>query len=387
MVIPGRIGRAGERRAPRRRRGPRGASARSRRPTAPGPRRGARPGPTRRRAAAGSRSGTGRVGLSWPGRTLALADLVAALELLAAPAPAGVVRLQHPVARRQIGHGDEGYRCHDGSMPPLDPLPQVQVESIELLRVPMRLSTPLRTAAGQADRARRAPGARAGSRRRRAGPSARSSPSPRYAAEFTDAAILALRDHLIPRALAGPTGDALARRAGPRTGPRAPDGARVAASWPCSTPSCGRRTDRWRLARRHRHDGAGRAPPSACTTTSPTLLDEADAALAAGAARLRVKVAPGRAAVPLLALRDHVGDRRDAAGGRQRVLHRGRSRARPPRRASTSPASSSRWRRTTSSATPGWRRGSTRPSASTSRSPRSAPSRPPSPSARARSCA
>lgn len=37
------------------------------------------------------------------------------------------------------------------------------------------------------------------------------------------------------------------------------------------------------------------------------LLAEADAALAAGAARLRVKIAPGRAAEPLLALRAHVG--------------------------------------------------------------------------------
>ncbi len=37
------------------------------------------------------------------------------------------------------------------------------------------------------------------------------------------------------------------------------------------------------------------------------LLAEADEALAAGAARLRVKVAPGRAAAPLAALRAHVG--------------------------------------------------------------------------------
>jgi O-succinylbenzoate synthase len=37
------------------------------------------------------------------------------------------------------------------------------------------------------------------------------------------------------------------------------------------------------------------------------LLHEADAALTAGAARLRVKIAPGRAAEPLRALRDHVG--------------------------------------------------------------------------------
>jgi O-succinylbenzoate synthase len=37
------------------------------------------------------------------------------------------------------------------------------------------------------------------------------------------------------------------------------------------------------------------------------LLGEADAALAAGAARLRLKIAPGRAAAPLAALRAHVG--------------------------------------------------------------------------------
>jgi len=37
------------------------------------------------------------------------------------------------------------------------------------------------------------------------------------------------------------------------------------------------------------------------------LLGEADDALAAGAVRLRVKIAPGRAAAPVLALRTHVG--------------------------------------------------------------------------------
>lgn len=38
------------------------------------------------------------------------------------------------------------------------------------------------------------------------------------------------------------------------------------------------------------------------------LLEEAEGALAAGATRLRVKIAPGRAAAPLEALRRHVGD-------------------------------------------------------------------------------
>ena len=78
-------------------------------------------------------------------------------------------------------------------------------------------------------------------------------------------------------------------------------------SWPCSTPSCAPPVARW-------HRGSARPPPPSQVGAAVGLHDdiddvlaEADAALAAGAVRIRVKIAPGRAAEPVRALRAHVG--------------------------------------------------------------------------------
>jgi O-succinylbenzoate synthase len=190
-------------------------------------------------------------------------------------------------------------------MPPLAPLPPVRVESIELLRVPMQLAWPIRTAGGkQTERdvllvhvqAREAEG----------WAECAVEPQPTYAAEFSDAAILALRDHLIPRALAGPTGDALA--VGPvldqvRGHPMARASLQLAVL-DAQLRAADRSLSAWLGA-------TATTVPAGATLglhdDIADLLTEADAALAAGAARLRVKVAPGRAAVPLLALRQHVG--------------------------------------------------------------------------------
>ena len=113
-------------------------------------------------------------------------------------------------------------------------------------------------------------------------------------------------------------------------------------SWRCSTPSCAPPIARW-------HRGSARPPPRSRSGAAlglhddiDDLLAEADAALAAGAVRLRVKIAPGRAAEPVRALRAPRRPRRDPAGRRQRLLHRGRPRARPRSTTSAWPASSSR---------------------------------------------
>ena len=118
-------------------------------------------------------------------------------------------------------------------------------------------------------------------------------PEPTYAAEFTDAAVLALRDHLVPRALAGPVGDAVAL--GPvldavRGHPMA---SRRAGAGGARRPAARRRSLAGVVARRHRHRRRGRVRRVGLHDDIDDLLAEADAALAAGAVRLRVKIAPG----------------------------------------------------------------------------------------------
>jgi len=200
---------------------------------------------------------------------------------------------------------------------PLDPLPPVRVEAIELVTVSLPLVRPLRTAAGlRAERevllvhvlAVEAEG----------WAECVAEPEPTYGPEFTAGAALVLRDHLLPRAWAGPTGDALAL--GPhldavRGHPTARAALELAvldaqlrsagcslAAWLGATATSVRAGAALGL-----HDG-GRVPRGAGGGADiAALLAEADEALAAGASRLRLKVAPGRAADPLAALRAHVG--------------------------------------------------------------------------------
>ena len=131
-------------------------------------------------------------------------------------------------------------------------------------------------------------------------------PQPTYGPEFTDAAVLALRDHLVPRALRGPTGDALAL--GNVLG--AVRGHQMArAALQLAVLDAQLRADRRSLAT-WLGATASAVPAGAALSLHDDvddLLAEADAALAAGAVRLRVKIGPGHAATPLRALRDHVG--------------------------------------------------------------------------------
>jgi O-succinylbenzoate synthase len=190
-------------------------------------------------------------------------------------------------------------------MSSLDPLAPVTVERIEVLRVPMEMARPLRTAAATARRRDvllvhvRAVEAEGWAE-------CAAPPEPTYAADFTDATVLALRDHLIPRALAGPTGDAVAL--GPAIDSvRGHHMARAAvelAVLDAQLRAAGRSLASW-LGATATSVGAGAA--LGLHDRVDGLLKEADEALAAGAVRLRVKVAPGRAAEPMRALRDHVG--------------------------------------------------------------------------------
>jgi O-succinylbenzoate synthase len=181
----------------------------------------------------------------------------------------------------------------------------VHVEAVELVTVPMQLSAPLRSAAGTRSerdvllvhvRAAEADG----------WAECVAEPAPTYSSEFTDAARVVLRDHLLPRAAAGPIGDALALGA-TLDGVRGHPMARAALELAVLD------------AQLRSNDQALAAWLGATATAVPAgaalglhddvddLLAEADQALAAGAVRLRVKIAPGRAAGHLAALREHVG--------------------------------------------------------------------------------
>ncbi|MSO86281.1 MAG: o-succinylbenzoate synthase [Acidimicrobiia bacterium] len=190
-------------------------------------------------------------------------------------------------------------------MPSLDPLPTVRVEAVEILRIPMRLTTPLRTAAGTVSErdvvlihvlAREAEG----------WAELVAEAEPTYSPEFTDSAITVLLNHLLPRAAAGPMGDALAL--GPHLDAvRGHPMARAAlelAILDAQLRQADRSLSNW-LGATATHVPAGAA--LGLHERVEDLLAEADAAVALGASRLRVKIAPGSAAEPLRALRAHGG--------------------------------------------------------------------------------
>lgn len=191
-------------------------------------------------------------------------------------------------------------------MPVLEPLPPVHVDAIELVTVPMRLAAPLRSAAGTRThrdvllvhvRAAEADG----------WAECVAEPEPTYSPEFTDAALLVLRDHLVPRAAAGPTGDAVAlgpHLAAVRGHPMARAALELAVL-DAQLQAADRSLAGWLGAT------ATSLPVGAALGLHEhvdDLLGEADQALAAGAVRLRVKIAPGHAAGHLRALRAHVGE-------------------------------------------------------------------------------
>jgi O-succinylbenzoate synthase len=189
----------------------------------------------------------------------------------------------------------------------LEPLPAVHVEGIELIVVELPVLAPLRTARSGPPEGRR-PVLLVHVRAREAEGWAECAveTAPTYASEFTEAARLVLRDHLVPRAWAGPTGDALAL--GPALDEvRGHPSARAAlelAVLDAQLRAVDRSLAHW-LGATETAVSAGAA--LGLHGDVDELLDEATAALAAGAARLRVKIRPGSAATSLAALRAHVG--------------------------------------------------------------------------------
>ena len=188
---------------------------------------------------------------------------------------------------------------------PLEPLPPVQVEAIDLVSVRLPLATPLRSATSR--RTERtvllvhvlATGSEGWAE-------CVAEVEPTYAPEYVDGAELTLRHHLLPRAWNGPVGDAL--QLGPHLdavhGHPMAKAALELAVLDAQLRAVDRSLASWLGAT------APAVEPGAALglhVSAAHLLQEADAALAAGAARLRVKIAPGRSSGHLRALRDHVG--------------------------------------------------------------------------------
>ena len=191
-------------------------------------------------------------------------------------------------------------------MPALDPLPTVRVRAVELVNPRVTVDRPLPTAGGWLERhdvllvhvvADEAEG----------WAEVAVAAAPTYDADDGASARLALERHLAPLAWAGPTGDAVALE---------PHLASVRGHHPARAALLLAVLDaQLRVAQRSLASWLGgtqvTVPAGAALglhDEPDDLLAEADGALAAGAARLRVKIAPGRAARHLRALREHVGD-------------------------------------------------------------------------------
>lgn len=191
-------------------------------------------------------------------------------------------------------------------MPALDPLPTVRVRAVELVHPRLTVDRPLRTAGGFLERhdvllvhvvADDAEG----------WAEVAVAAAPTYDPDDGASARLALERHLVPLAWGGPTGDALALE---------PHLAAVRGHHPARAALLLAVLDaQLRVAQRSLASWLGgtqaTVPAGAALglhDEPDDLLAEADGALAAGAARLRVKIAPGRAARHLRALREHVGD-------------------------------------------------------------------------------
>jgi o-succinylbenzoate synthase len=181
---------------------------------------------------------------------------------------------------------------------PLEPLPQLAVEAVELVTLRLPLATPLRSAASHRHE-RTILLVHVISAHSEGWAECVAEIEPTYAPEHVAGATLVLRDHLLPRAWAGPTGDALAL--GPhldtvRGHPMASAALELAVL-----------DAQLRAADRSLAGWLG-ATASAVAPGAVLGLHDDLATLVAEADGLRVKIAPGRAADPVLALRAHVGD-------------------------------------------------------------------------------
>jgi O-succinylbenzoate synthase len=190
------------------------------------------------------------------------------------------------------------------SLPPLEPLPPVALQRIELVSLSMQLSHPLRTAAGEFG-SRMVLLVHVVAEEAEGWAECAVEPAPTYSAEYTAGAKSVLLEHLFPLAWLAP-GDAfaLAPRFNLIRGHQQAKAAVELALLDAQLRSADLSLAGWLGAT------AAAVPAGAALSGlagGDELLADADAALAAGAARLRVKIAPGTGATSLGELRAHVG--------------------------------------------------------------------------------
>ncbi len=191
-------------------------------------------------------------------------------------------------------------------MPALQPLPAVGVRAVELVSPRLSMTRPLRSAAGPATR--RGPLlVRVEADEADGWAECAVEAAPGYDADHRDGEALVLHQHLLPLAWTGPIGEAAALEDHLATvrGHHPARAALLLAVLDAQLRAAGASLASW-LGATAASVAAGAA--LGLHADPDDLLAEADEALAAGAARLRVKIAPGQAAVHLRALREHVGD-------------------------------------------------------------------------------
>lgn len=190
------------------------------------------------------------------------------------------------------------------TLAPLEPLPPVTLEGVELVRVRLPLATPL-TSAATARVERTVLLVRVLARGVEGWAECVVEPDPVHYPEFVDGAVLVLRQHLIPRLWSTPSADAasagtlMAEVRGHPMARAALELAILDAQLRAADLSLGS----W-IGATERAVAPGAA--LSLHEEPSELLAEAETALAAGATRLRVKVRPGHAAAPLRHLREHV---------------------------------------------------------------------------------
>ena len=187
---------------------------------------------------------------------------------------------------------------------PLEPLPPVTVERIELVRLHLPLATPFRTAVREVT-TRHVMLVHVVSGEVEGWAECVAEETPSYSPEFADAALLVLRDHLAP--LVPRDVDALVLR----------ERMRVVRGHPMARAALelGVLDVQLRAAGMSLASWLGATRPSVepgaavgLHDESDALLAEVDAAIAAGAARIKLKVRPGQLVKPLRHVREHLGD-------------------------------------------------------------------------------
>ena len=185
---------------------------------------------------------------------------------------------------------------------PLEPLPPVALERVELLGVPMTVATPVPTASGF-EAVRTVLLVHVAGDGVEGWAECAVEPVPGYDPESTTSARAVLLEHLLPALASVPADSAeMVRRFDAIAGHHQAKAAAMLAVLDVRLRAAGRSLAGWLGAT------ASAVPVGAAVSAyTHDHADEAARAVALGASRVRVKIGPGRAAEPLAAVRERVG--------------------------------------------------------------------------------